>query len=182
MTLQTSITKIEQKLTFTSLKISDLKNPTFLLMEFVKMAYQISIKISKFRAFFLRYANFYVKKLRKSSVKITRFHWLRISRDSCPTSSVLHHYPDSCRNNFWWVANESCWVQKMLGVCTHQKTPANETCNIFKFYAVVVYHLCNGFLYLKPMIGGRGIWFDHKSQYLKAMLDDRGIWLITSHR
>ena len=36
----------------------------------------------------VRYANFYVKKHRKNSVKMTRFHWSRKSRDSCPTSSV----------------------------------------------------------------------------------------------
>ena len=35
----------------------------------------------------VRYANFYVKSLRKSNDKITQFHWSRKSRDSCPTSS-----------------------------------------------------------------------------------------------
>ena len=35
----------------------------------------------------VRYANFCAKKLRKNNVKMTRFHWSRKSRDSCPTSS-----------------------------------------------------------------------------------------------
>ena len=35
----------------------------------------------------VRYANFYVKNLRKNNDKMTQFHWSRKSRDSCPTSS-----------------------------------------------------------------------------------------------
>ena len=35
----------------------------------------------------VRYANFYVKNLRKNNEKMTQFHWSRKSRDSCPTSS-----------------------------------------------------------------------------------------------
>ena len=34
----------------------------------------------------VRYANFYVKNLRKNNDKMTQFHWSRKSRDSCPTS------------------------------------------------------------------------------------------------
>ena len=37
----------------------------------------------------MRYANFYAKNLGANNVKITRFHWSRKSRDSCPTSSVF---------------------------------------------------------------------------------------------
>ena len=36
----------------------------------------------------VRYANFYAKNLGANNVKITRFHWSRKSRDSCPASSV----------------------------------------------------------------------------------------------
>ena len=36
----------------------------------------------------VRYANFYVKNLRKNNDKMTQFHWSRKSRDSCPTSSA----------------------------------------------------------------------------------------------
>ena len=37
----------------------------------------------------VRYANFYVKNLRKNNDKMTQFHWSRKSRDSCPTSSAV---------------------------------------------------------------------------------------------
>ena len=37
----------------------------------------------------MRYANFYVKNLRKNNDKMTQFHWSRKSRDGCPTSSGL---------------------------------------------------------------------------------------------
>ena len=41
----------------------------------------------------VRYANFYVKNLRKNNDKMTQFHWSIKSRDSCPTNLVPRLFP-----------------------------------------------------------------------------------------
>ena len=56
----------------------------------------------------VRYANFYVKNLRKNNDKITQFHWSRKSRDSCPTSFV----PCPTTGQFYPLKTKTC---KCLG-------------------------------------------------------------------
>ena len=47
MTLRTSIIKIKQEITFTSLKISDIENPSIIRSESLGIKHQIPIKILK---------------------------------------------------------------------------------------------------------------------------------------
>ena len=47
MTLRTMIIKIKQEITFTSLNISDIENPSIIRSESLRMKHQIRIKILK---------------------------------------------------------------------------------------------------------------------------------------
>ena len=43
------------------------------------------------------YVKFYFENLRKTNLKMARFHWSRNSRDSCPTSSDLTLNFEKCK-------------------------------------------------------------------------------------
>ena len=47
MTLRTLISKIKQEITFTSLSISDIENPSIIRSESLRIKHQIRIKILK---------------------------------------------------------------------------------------------------------------------------------------
>ena len=70
MTPRTLIIKINQELEFASLNISDIENSSIILPKLMnKTSILNRLKYSKFE-YLLRFANFYVKKLRKNNVKI----------------------------------------------------------------------------------------------------------------
>ena len=70
MTPRTLIIKINQELEFASLNISDIENSSIILPKLMnKTSILNRLKYSKFE-YLLRFANFYVKKLRKNNAKI----------------------------------------------------------------------------------------------------------------